>query len=112
MAKAYCYRRVCPSYRPSVRKQLPCEHTQGFNYSPIAIIFGMQLVWVLMNVWIVNEPYPTREMAQLDLEKSPIATFICGDCEHTQCYNSSPIAIIFSTKLEWVLIKVWIVTEP
>ena len=38
-----------------------CEHTQGYSSSPIAIIFGIQLVWVLIKVGIVNEPYPTRE---------------------------------------------------
>ena len=37
------------------------EHTQDYNASPIAIIFGIQLVWVLLKVGLVNEPYPTRE---------------------------------------------------
>ena len=30
---------------------LPCEHTQGYNSSPIAIIFGIQLEWVLIKGW-------------------------------------------------------------
>ena len=55
------------SVRLSVRKQLPCEHTQGYNTSPIAIIFGIQLVWVLIKVGIVNDPYPTWENGQTGL---------------------------------------------
>ena len=31
---------IVVSVRLSVRKQLPCEHTQGYNSSTIAIIFG------------------------------------------------------------------------
>ena len=52
-----------------------CEHTKSYN-STIAIVFGIQIVWVLMKVEIVNEPYPTREPVQPDLEKSPISPFI------------------------------------
>ena len=68
MAECYCYRHVRLSVRLSVRKQLPCEHTQG-NSSPIAIIVDILLVKVLIKVGIVNDTYPTREMAQLDLSK-------------------------------------------
>ena len=64
------------SVRLSVRKQLPCEHTQGYNSSPIAIIFGM-LVWVLIKVGIVYEPYPTRENGPTGLrKKNPLSPFI------------------------------------
>ena len=45
-----------------------CEHTQGYNSSPIAIIFGIHLVWVQIKVGVVNEPYPSRENGPLDLE--------------------------------------------
>ena len=55
-----------------------CEHIQGYNSSPIAIIFGIQLVWVQIKVGIVNEPYPTRENGE-DLEKSNISPFINGN---------------------------------
>ena len=51
-------------------------------------------------------------MAQLDFKKTPIAPFIYGVCEHTQGYNSSPIAIIFDIYLVWVIIMVLIVNEP
>ena len=53
-----------------------CEHTQGYNSSPIAIIFGIQLVWVLIKVGIVNEPYPARENGSTGLRKLPISPFI------------------------------------
>ena len=46
----YRYRRA----RLSVCKQLPCEHTQGYNSAPIAIICGTQLLWVLIKLGIVN----------------------------------------------------------
>ena len=42
---------IVVSVRPSVRKQLPCEHTQGYNYSPIAIIFGIQLAGIILGFW-------------------------------------------------------------
>ena len=48
-----------------------CEHTQGYNSSPIVIIFGIQLVWVQIKVGIVNEPYPTRENGSTGLIKIP-----------------------------------------
>ena len=48
-----------------------CEHTQGYSSSPIAIIFGIQLVWVQIKVGIVNELYPTRENDQTRLRKVP-----------------------------------------
>ena len=48
-----------------------CEHTQGYNSSPIAIIFGIQLVWVQIKVAIVNEPYPNRENGPTGLRKIP-----------------------------------------
>ena len=48
-----------------------CEHTQGYYSSPIAIIFGIQLVWVQIKVGIVNEPYPARENGSAGLIKIP-----------------------------------------
>ena len=46
-------------------------NTHGYNYSPIAIIFDIQLEWVLMKGGIVNEPYPTRENGPTGLRKIP-----------------------------------------
>ena len=89
-----------------------CEHTQGYNPSPIEIIFGIQLVWVLIKVGIVNKPYPIRDNGQTGLRQIPYSPFIYGVCEHTQGYNSSPIAIIYGIQLVWVLIKVGIENEP
>ena len=62
----------CPSVCPPVCKQLPCEHTPGYNSSSIAIMFGIHLVWVLIKVWIINEPYSTRENGPTGLRKIPL----------------------------------------
>ena len=51
------------------------------------------------------------KMAQLDLEKFPIAPFIYGVFKLTKGYNSTPIAIIVDKQLVWVLMKVGIVNE-
>ena len=43
----------------------------------MAIIFGIQIVYVLIKVGIVNEPYPARENGPTGLrKKSPISPFI------------------------------------
>ena len=53
-----------------------CEFVNTLNSSPIAIIFGIQLVWVLIKVGIVNEPYPTRENGPTGLIKIPYEPLI------------------------------------
>ena len=63
---------IVVSVRTSVLKQLLCEHTQGYNSSPIAIIFDIQLVLMLIKVGIVNEPYPTRENGPTGLFENPL----------------------------------------
>ena len=47
-----------------------CEHTPGYNSSPIAIIVNIPLVWVLIKIGIVNEPYRTRENGPTGLRES------------------------------------------